>query len=38
MYGQPDTVLRGVQMAIHVHFFVTFDVFKSLFLVYYWVY
>ena len=36
MYGHPDSVFRQLQMAIH--FFVNFDIFKWLYLAYYWVY
>ena len=36
MYGHPDAVRQSVRMAIH--FFVNFEVFKSLHLSYYWVY
>ena len=35
MYGHPDAVRPSVQMAIH--FFVDFDVFKWLYLAYFWV-
>ena len=36
MYGHPDAVLDSILMAIH--FFVNFDIFKWLYLAYYWVY
>ena len=35
MYGHPDAVFGGVRMARH--FFVNFDIFKWLYLAYYWV-
>ena len=34
MYGHPDAVSDGVQMA--VHFFENFNIFKWLYLAYYW--
>ena len=34
MYGHPDAVRHSVRMAIH--FFVNFDIFKWLYLAYYW--
>ena len=36
MYGHPDALSDSVRMAIH--FFVNFDIFKWLYLSYYWVY
>ena len=36
MYGHPDAVSDSVRMAIH--FFANFDIFKWLYLAYYWVY
>ena len=36
MYGHPDALLDSVRMAIH--FFVNFDIFKWLYLAYFWVY
>ena len=36
MYGHPDAVSDSVRMAIY--FFVNFDIFKWLYLAYYWVY
>ena len=35
-YGNPDAMLDSVRMAIH--FFVNFDIFKQLYLAYFWVY
>ena len=37
MYGHPDTVF-GERPDDHIHFFVNFDIFKWLYLAYYWVY
>ena len=36
MYGHPDALSDSVRMAIH--FFVNFDIFKWMYLSYYWVY
>ena len=36
MYGHPDAVSDSVRMAIH--FFVNFDIFKRLYLAYFWIY
>ena len=36
MHGHPDAVRPNVRMAIH--FFVNFNIFKWLYLAYYWVY
>ena len=39
MYGHPDAVSDSIRMAIHVHFFdVNFDIFRWLYIAYYWVY
>ena len=32
MYGHPDALRHRFRMTIHVHFFVNFHVFKSLYL------
>ena len=38
MYGHPDAVSDSVRMAMATHFFVNFDIFKWLYLAYFWVY
>ena len=38
MYGRPDALSDSVRIWMAIHFFVNFDIFKWLYLSYYWVY